>query len=41
MAKATDIHLLEATGSTEYIAYRAPIKFGGRVVTDVELLNVS
>jgi len=41
VAKPTDIRLLEATSGTEYIKYRAPMKFGGRVVTDVVLLNVA
>jgi L-alanine-DL-glutamate epimerase-like enolase superfamily enzyme len=41
MPKPTDISLCEVTASTDYIKYRAPIKFGGRVVTDVVLLNVN
>ncbi len=41
MPKATDIRLLEATSETERFAYRAPMKFGGRVVTDVVLLHVT
>lgn len=41
MPKSTDIRLLQVTASTEQHAYRAPIKFGGRVVTDVTLLDVS
>ncbi len=40
MSKPTDIRLLEVTTDTEHIGYRAPIKFGGRVVTDAVLLNV-
>ena len=40
MSKPTDIRLLEATSRTESFAYRAPMKFGGRVVTDVVLLHV-
>ncbi len=40
MSKPTDIRLLEVTSETELHAYRAPIKFGGRVVTDALLLNV-
>ncbi len=40
MSKPTDIRLCEARTSTQYIRYRAPAKFGGRVVTDVVLLNV-
>jgi L-alanine-DL-glutamate epimerase-like enolase superfamily enzyme len=39
--KPTDIRLLELQPDTEYIKYRAPIKFGGRVVNDVVLLNVA
>jgi L-alanine-DL-glutamate epimerase-like enolase superfamily enzyme len=38
--KSTDLRLLDARCETESIAYRAPMKFGGRVVTDVMLLNV-
>jgi L-alanine-DL-glutamate epimerase-like enolase superfamily enzyme len=41
MPKPTDIRLLEVTTDTQYIRYRAPIKFGGRVVTDVVLLDVT
>jgi len=41
VSKATDIRLLEVSSETEQFAYRAPIKFGGRVVTDVTLLHVS
>ncbi|HEX3725525.1 MAG TPA: mandelate racemase/muconate lactonizing enzyme family protein [Pirellulales bacterium] len=40
MAKPTDIRLLSVSASTESIAYRVPIKFGGRVVTDALLLDV-
>lgn len=40
MSKPTDIRLIETATDTEYIKYRAPMKFGGRVVTDVVLLNV-
>jgi L-alanine-DL-glutamate epimerase-like enolase superfamily enzyme len=40
MTKATDIRLLGVTLNTERIEYRSPIKFGGRVVTDVVLANV-
>ncbi|MGA2035422.1 MAG: enolase C-terminal domain-like protein [Thermoguttaceae bacterium] len=39
--KASDIRLCVAHSSTQYLQYRAPIKFGGRVVTDVVLLDVS
>jgi hypothetical protein len=41
MPKPTDISLREVTTSTQYITYRAPIKFGGRVVNDVVLLDVT
>jgi L-alanine-DL-glutamate epimerase-like enolase superfamily enzyme len=41
MGKPTDIRLLEASHSIESINYRTPIKFGGRVVTSVQLLHVS
>ncbi|HID75048.1 MAG TPA: hypothetical protein EYP56_03525, partial [Planctomycetaceae bacterium] len=40
MAKPTDIRLQEVKASTQQFAYRAPIKFGGRVVTDVVVLDV-
>ena len=41
MSKPTDIRLLEVRAETERHAYRTPIKFGGRVVTDVILLGVT
>jgi L-alanine-DL-glutamate epimerase-like enolase superfamily enzyme len=41
MSKQTDIRVVDAQSSTETIAYRTPIKFGGRVVTSATLLNVS
>ena len=40
MSKSTDIRLREVTAETEEFAYRTPMKFGGRVVTDVVLLHV-
>lgn len=40
MPKPTDIRLLELSSSTERYAYRTPIKFGGRVVTDAVVLDV-
>jgi len=40
MARATDIRLLAISTSTEHIEYRAPIKFGGRVVTNALIFNV-
>jgi L-alanine-DL-glutamate epimerase-like enolase superfamily enzyme len=41
MSKPTDIRILSVQTETERIAYRAPIKFGGRVVTDAVLVNVT
>jgi L-alanine-DL-glutamate epimerase-like enolase superfamily enzyme len=41
MPKPTVIHIAAAQCRTEQIAYRAPIKFGGRVCTSAALLNVS
>lgn len=41
MPKSTDIKLKLVTTETERIEYRAPMKFGGRVVTDVTLLHVN
>jgi len=41
MSKSTDIRLLQVNASTQQFAYRTPIKFGGRVVTDATLLDVS
>ncbi len=40
MSKSTDIRITEVTTSQQQIDYRTPIKFGGRVVRDVVLLNV-
>lgn len=41
MSKATDIRLLEVRAEAERFAYRTPIKFGGRVVNDAVILNVT
>jgi L-alanine-DL-glutamate epimerase-like enolase superfamily enzyme len=41
MSKATDIRLAQVSFSQERIDYRTPIKFGGRVVNDAVLLNVT
>ncbi len=41
MTKATDIFLKGVETSTQRIDYRVPIKFGGRVVVDVVLLDVT
>jgi L-alanine-DL-glutamate epimerase-like enolase superfamily enzyme len=40
MGKSTDIRLKQVATSTQRIDYRTPIKFGGRVVVNVDLLNV-
>lgn len=39
MPKPTDVRILAVETKTEKIAYRSPIKFGGRVVTDAVLLH--
>jgi L-alanine-DL-glutamate epimerase-like enolase superfamily enzyme len=39
--KPTDIRIKDVRTQTERIGYRAPIKFGGRVVTDAVLANVT
>ena len=41
MSKPTDIQLKSVRSSTQKINYRTPIKFGGRVVNDVVLLNIT
>lgn len=41
MEKSTDIRIVDVKTETELLAYRAPIKFGGRVVTDAILANVT
>ena len=41
MTKPTDIRLCEVGSSTQYLKYRTAMKFGGRVVTDVVLLDVT
>ena len=41
MSKPTDVRLLEVKAQTERHAYRTPIKFGGRVVNDAVLVNVT
>lgn len=41
MSKPTDIRLLEVSTRTESFAYRAPVKFGGRVVSDAVILDVT
>jgi L-alanine-DL-glutamate epimerase-like enolase superfamily enzyme len=39
--KSTDVLVCELRTSLDRITYRTPMKFGGRVVTDVTLLNVT
>jgi L-alanine-DL-glutamate epimerase-like enolase superfamily enzyme len=39
--KSTDIRIVSARAASERIAYRTPIKFGGRVVDHVVLLHVT
>jgi L-alanine-DL-glutamate epimerase-like enolase superfamily enzyme len=41
MTRGTDIRLKRVATSTERIDYRTPMKFGGRVVVDVVLLNIT
>ncbi|MDZ7620083.1 MAG: hypothetical protein U1E05_24030, partial [Patescibacteria group bacterium] len=41
MGKATDIRVREVSTTTEQFDYRVPIKFGGRVLSDVTLLHVT
>jgi L-alanine-DL-glutamate epimerase-like enolase superfamily enzyme len=41
MSKSTDIRICAASISTQKLKYRAPMKFGGRVVTEAFLLDVA
>lgn len=41
MTKPTDIRLCQIQYAQERVAFRAPLKFGGRVVTDAVLMNVT
>ena len=41
LVKSTDIRILQVRSQSERIDYRTPIKFGGRVMTDVTLLHVT
>jgi L-alanine-DL-glutamate epimerase-like enolase superfamily enzyme len=41
MSKPTDIRLVAVEAQTSRIAYRTPIKFGGRVVTDATMFDVT
>ena len=40
MNKPSDIRIVDISTNLENILYRTPMKFGGRVVTDVTLFNV-
>ena len=40
MSKPTDIEIVEVTVRTEALPFRAPLKFGGRVVRESDILNV-
>ncbi len=40
MSKPTDIRIVEIGATTQQYAYRAPVKFGGRVVTDAVIFDV-
>lgn len=40
MPKSTDIRLCRVESHTQRLAYRTPMKFGGRVVTDAVLVDV-
>ena len=40
MARPTDIAITEANCERQYVAYRTPMKFGGRVVTDAVIFDV-
>jgi L-alanine-DL-glutamate epimerase-like enolase superfamily enzyme len=41
MPKSTDIRVKSVSTSTERIGFRTPMKFGGRVIVDVVLFNVT
>jgi L-alanine-DL-glutamate epimerase-like enolase superfamily enzyme len=40
MSKSTDVRIVEATCQFEPVQFRAPLKFGGRVVSSAFLINV-
>ncbi|MDA1013808.1 MAG: hypothetical protein O3A00_05060 [Planctomycetota bacterium] len=40
MSKSTDIRILGVTCSFESVPFRAPLKFGGRIVDKTDLINV-
>jgi len=41
MSKPTDVRIREVDVTTDKYVYRAPVKFGGRVVTDAEVVNIT
>lgn len=41
MPKSSDIRLVDVKAATERFSYRTPIKFGGRIVNEAVLLNVT
>ena len=41
MPKSTDIRIVNAVSRTEHFDYRTPIKFGGRVMNDVVVFDVT
>ncbi len=41
MSKETDIRILKASVEFEPVPFRAPLKFGGRTVTETHLINVT
>ena len=41
MSKTSDVRLISVTSDTESVDYRTPIKFGGRVVEETVLMNVT
>jgi len=41
MARPTDLRILNVSFDTPRVTYRAPIKFGGRVVTDAVVFNAT
>ena len=40
MSKPTDIRIVEATCAFEPVPFRAPLKFGGRIVENTFLTNI-
>jgi len=41
MAKSTDLRITSAGSITRHFKYRAPVKFGGRTVTEIRLVKVT